>query len=320
MPTEASINENDDDAAVLERLATQASDFERARGDATADREQIRTWGIDAFADLGRIRSKAIDLRPTPPGAEPRTIERELLTRMAKAVRIERRVNELFAWAVNPTQKERARGWLYWVVNTLLEGIHGELDVVASGSVSFRFYSGRLEHVRPVRSYLSHPSAVHALRDFRRALGPATARLEEHDEAVDLVTACAVAMLDDLTRRPSFLAQVDECLALYATTHPSDPYPGGAFSKERFPSHVAERLVNNVRRGLQGHTDQDFWDEFGERLRAQRVGPSVEALDRARDDLLVRNFDMQSWLEMQSDVLCSIYDLSAAPLPGSSEP
>jgi len=211
---------------------------------------------------------------------------------------------------------ERVKGWIYEVLNPVLEAVEQELAFLANGNVTFQMHDKRLQAIRSIHDYLLSDGR-HILRDFVRAERGARARLDEHDGHVADLASAAVSAFDAILRAPGFSDAVDRAFREHLTRCPNDQ-PTGAFPAERLPELVAENLVNNARVLPWSRTDGPFWEAFRERFSAFARTPEHAELARSRKQIIGADLALKKWLEDTSYRLCKAYDVPAAPLSSSA--
>ncbi len=316
MTVAATGSEGSDLPAALQALSDEIAQIEARRTTSEVRSEEIGNWVAASFAQLGRARAQLVNLRPTPSSSESLEVDRSTLELLELALALETRLARLLESGLHRGQRRRAEGWLYWVINPLLDAISGEFDVLRRGGLSYRFYNERLEFIRPISEYLDPPGGRHVLRDYRRAIGEPARRFDLHDAIVVSARDAAIAAHKALVVRAEFQDEVERRLAQFETSHPGAPnYPGGAFPRERFADLVAERVVNEVRRIAPDHTDAEFWREHGEALLASATGAEFESLAFEKRRLMICDLELSRWLEAESARLCADFDLPAAPVP-----
>lgn len=211
----------------------------------------------------------------------------------------------------------RVEGWVYEVINPLLDAMHIEMAFLERGNVTWRFLSRSLEHIRSLDAYLPR-QGLHILRDFQRANRGVQKRLSRHDELVEALAQAALHAHDWLVGSADFRQRVEHNLAEFMRADPEAAHPGGALSPEQFPDLVAEHVVNQTAQLPPHHTDSRFWDRFGVSFLEFKSGPPFRSLDAARTSLLEYDRTLVDWLEKKSFDLCERYDIPAAPIPSLS--
>lgn len=191
--------------------------------------------------------------------------------------------------------------WVHGVLNPWVDALGSELALVKRGGTSWRHWSRRLEFILPMREYVV--SDHHTLDDYLRAQPHVNPYVLEHDKLRDALERAAVALHDDLTRRPEFKDLVANRLAQFLAPAGASSdvviggqrrgasHPGGAIPDEKFASLVAERVINNVDEVPANYTDHQFWTLYRGDFMTMRHGPATHALDTARAALEV--FDVQ---------------------------
>src|SRR5207249_2333500 len=156
----------------------------------------------------------------------------------------------------------RVEGWVYEVINPVLDTLPTEISFLERGNLTWRFLSRNLEHVRPLEEYLS-PQGSHILRDFKSADRSVTQQFHKHDSILDTIVGSANTVYDALIKRDDFQRQVGACLNQFMEGPPRLEFPGGEFLRDKFPGLVAEHVINNVTQVPSYHTDSLFWERFG---------------------------------------------------------
>ncbi len=210
----------------------------------------------------------------------------------------------------------RVEGWVYAVINPLLEAIPIEISFLERGNITWRFYNQQMEYLRPIAGYLT-PDGRHILRDFSMANREAKTPLEKHDEFLHVAMKAAQRAHSELVNRKDFLAKVSAALTEFVEADAKKTYPGGAFPETKFPGLVAEHVVNEVQEIPSHYTDSRFWKRYSGEFLTFAHGLPFEELQRARASLLEHDRSLLEWLEKKSYELCMRHDLPAAPLSGS---
>ncbi len=73
----------------------------------------------------------------------------------------------------------RVEGWVYEVINPILDVLPGEIALLDAGNVTWRFLQRRLEFIRPIAEYLT-PDGLHILHDFGRAHADVPKHVQGH--------------------------------------------------------------------------------------------------------------------------------------------
>lgn len=210
----------------------------------------------------------------------------------------------------------RVEGWVYEVINPILEALPTEISFLEGGNLTWRFLSRNLEHLRPLEEYLS-PQGSHILRDFQLADRQVRQRFSKHDSMLNAIAKSASAAYDALIRRGDFQQKVQGCLNQFMEGPPGLEFPGGEFLKDKFHGLVAEHVINNVTQLPSYHTDSKFWGRFGRELLAFRSDPAFGNLEASRGSFVEYDRSLIDWLKKKSFTLCAKYDIPAAPLSGA---
>jgi hypothetical protein len=176
----------------------------------------------------------------------------------------------------------RVQSWIRTVLNPLIEAVEYELALLKRGSLTWRFYNRRPEHLTHVVAYVS--DSRRALEDLLRARPKMAPPLKDHDRLLEVSVEQAGRAHDGILAKSEFLALVRTKLAEYEATHDPTRRPSGAFEPDKLPSLVAERIVNNdgASVGLR-YTDAEFWNTNHDAFVAIGAGPDLEDLRSAVD-------------------------------------
>ncbi len=211
----------------------------------------------------------------------------------------------------------RVQGWIYAVLNPLVDGLLRERAFLESGNLTWRFYNQNFEFMLPVAGYVG-PGARHTLEDFLKANLTERKVIGRHDALLDQLRVQAREVYEALCANDVFLARVRQKLEQFESGPPSRTYPGGAIPREQFPRLVAERVLNNVSEVPHHHTDKEFWQETSVFFKSFRSEPAFQKLEPAIVSL--RECDARL-IDHLNDVryrFCGKYDLPADPLPSMS--
>lgn len=212
----------------------------------------------------------------------------------------------------------RVEGWIYGVINPILDALPTEISFLDSGNVTWRFLWRKLEFIRPVKDYLS-PQGSHILTDLERSQKDVPDPLRRHDDLVRALADSAAHFHDALVASPDFEQTVWRSVKEFAAQEDAQSLttrvePWGAFRREQFPSLVAEHVVNCTREIPPHHTDARFWEAFGKRFLEFRTNEACRRLDDVRTALTDYDRHLHAWLENKRFELCEEYDIPAAPL------
>lgn len=208
----------------------------------------------------------------------------------------------------------RVQGWIYAVLNSLVDGIIREGKFLETGNLTWRFFTQDFEFLLPAAGYVG-PGAEHTFEDFFRANPKERPSIERHDRFLENLRKRARGAYETLVSNESFVTLAEKRLADYELANRSHGFPGGATLREDFPRLVAERVVNNIQEIPHYFTDAVFWGRYGEDFARFRVGIGFRELDSARE--VLRRYD-SSVIKRLKDLkfgLCETYDLPADPLP-----
>ena len=174
----------------------------------------------------------------------------------------------------------RVQSWIRTVLNPLIEAVEYELPLLSRGSLTWRFFNRRPEHLTHMVAYIS--DSRRALEDLVRARPDVKPPLDEHDRLLEIAVEHAGRAHDGIVAKPEFLTLVKNRLADYEASHNPVDRPNGAFGVDKLPSLVAERMVNNdgPTVGFR-YTDAEFWNTNHDAFMAMATGPSLAELRAA---------------------------------------
>jgi len=204
--------------------------------------------------------------------------------------------------------KERAKAWIYAVINPLMEGLRIEAAFLARKNWTFRPYNKDLEFVRPLESYIefqSRPNWEDFIASNPAIKQQADAR-EQKREQLRKKCEAALGRLDSLA---AFRNKADECLRRYKAERPEANWPGEPTREEQFHRAVAERVINNIQEVLPHYGDSEFWAMFREDLTQSRQGEIFESVDEAGLELEKGNNDLSVALAKVREELAAKLDI-----------
>ena len=211
----------------------------------------------------------------------------------------------------------RVQGWIYLVLNPLVDGIQREIQFLELGNLTWRFQSRTFEFLMIASGYVG-PGARHTFDDFLKANPRDKPPIAQHDTLLVELRNQALTAYEGLCADQAFLRAVSEQLRQYESTPRDSGFAGGALSRAEFPYLVAERILNNVSQVPHHHADSIFWEISRDTFRGFRAGAAFRKLDesirnlRRQDNLLVDRLGKTRYR------LCERYDLPADPLPSMS--
>ena len=213
--------------------------------------------------------------------------------------------------------RERAKAWVYSVINPLLEALKIELNFLSRRNWTFRPYNQELQFIRPLDSYVEFQSRPN-WEDFVASNPSTRQKMETRDRKRDeLRKACQAAFrhLDDLTE---FRQKASDCLSRFRADSPSAGYAGGATPEDNFHRLVAERVINNIVDVPHHDTDHGFWARFRDELIKFRKGPTFEQVDRKGLELEESNSEVSAELAKVRSGLAVKHDIPWAPYEDES--
>jgi hypothetical protein len=208
--------------------------------------------------------------------------------------------------------KERAKAWVYTVINPLREGLQIEAAFLTRKNWTFRPYNKELEFIRPLQSYVEFQSRPN-WEDFMAANPAIKRQVDSREQKREQFRKKCEAALGHLDRVAAFRNKADECLRRYKAERPEAIWPGEPAREEQFHRLVAERLINNIQEVLPHYGDSEFWAMCREDLMQFRQGEVFESLDEAGLELEKSNNDLSVALARVREELAAKLDIPWAP-------
>ncbi len=211
----------------------------------------------------------------------------------------------------------RVQGWIYLVLNPLVDGIQREIHFLELGNLTWRFYSKTFEFLMIASGYVG-PGARHTFDDFLKANPREKPPIAQHDALLVELRNQALIAYEGLCADQTFLRAVSDQLRQFESIPRDSGFPGGALSRAEFPSLVAEHILNNVSQVPHHHTDSVFWETSRDTFNQFRAGSAFRDLDEAIRKLLKHDNLLLDRIGKTRYRLCERYDLPADPLPSMS--
>jgi len=208
---------------------------------------------------------------------------------------------------------ERVKGWVYAILNPVIDGLRRETSLLKTGNLTWRAFSRRCESIRPISDYIDvfHEPILEDLLAEDGALRP---RLEEHDSALSKLEETAARYVQTLIRATPFQKEVAECLKNYSSMRSSNPAFLELTNTERVPEYVAEYLVNSTESLPRHYTMHSFWEAFRDEFAAFKNRQTFVALNTSAGSLRQISEGLQRDLESRRLTLVREYDIPAAPI------
>jgi hypothetical protein len=208
--------------------------------------------------------------------------------------------------------RERAKAWIYSVINPLLEALRTQSVFVKRRNWTFRFSSGNLEFIRPLRAYINYQGRPN-WEDFISSNPSARERIENHDrQREELRKACNLAWFY-LVDLEEFRQKVLTLLNEFRAEEPPANHRVSGLPDEEFHKLVAERIVNDIGNIAEDYRDYRFWSRFRDDLIKFRRGPSFGQMEQAGLDLSNANDEVAAELARVREELASKLDIPWAP-------
>ena len=208
--------------------------------------------------------------------------------------------------------RERAKAWIYSVINPLLEALRTQSVFLKRRNWTFRFSSGNLDFIRPLDAYITYQGRPN-WEDFIASNPSARERIENRDrQREELRKACNLAWryLVDLEE---FKQTVLTCLGRFRAEEAPANCSVSGLPDEEFHKLVAERIVNGIGSLAEDHRDVRFWSRFRDEVMQFRRGPVFEQMEQAGLDLSNANDEVAAELARVREELASKLDVPWAP-------
>jgi hypothetical protein len=206
---------------------------------------------------------------------------------------------------------ERAKAWIYSVLNPLMEDLRAENTLLAKKNVTWRYQTAEMEFIRQTRDLIS-PSARPNYDDLLRGRPDLQPIMRDRDTKVETLNQAALACWKYLTEGAWFQSHVQQNLQMW--TEEGHPYPGGPIPKEEFWQLVAEYVLNDTQTLPYHYSSQQFWSRFRAIFIIFRATPPFSELEQAISALKKANEALIGTLDQTRSHLCEEYDIPAAPI------
>lgn len=205
---------------------------------------------------------------------------------------------------------QRAKAWVYSVINPLLEALQGENTLLASKNITWRYHTQRMEFMLPTREHIQ-PSARPNYDDLLRGYADVKPQMEQRDLKLEVLSRVAVGCWEHLTKYDLLKPIVEGLLRQWKEE--GNPYPGGAVPEEEFWLLIAEHVMNNAQELPYHYTNRAFWSRFRQNLLAWRMADPFSKLEKSVADLVESNETLVDRLDRARSSLCEEYNIPAAP-------
>lgn len=205
---------------------------------------------------------------------------------------------------------QRAKAWVYSVINPLLEALQGENTLLASKNITWRYHTQRMEFMLPTREHIQ-PSARPNYDDLLRGYADVKPQMEQRDLKLEVLSRVAVGCWEHLTKYDLLKPIVEGLLRQWKEE--GNPYPGGAVPEEEFWLLIAEHVMNNAQELPYHYTNRAFWSRFRQNLLAWRMADPFSKLEKSVADLVKSNETLVDRLDRARSSLCEEYNIPAAP-------
>jgi hypothetical protein len=208
--------------------------------------------------------------------------------------------------------KERAKAWIYAVINPLLEGLRTHAYFLKGKNWTFRGDTQDLEFIRPLEAYVERFTFPN-FEDFVASNPTIGREIAKHDELrKNLLERCRAAF-KHLFELESFQKKAASCLSLYREAEQTSSYRTGEREEQSFRRLAAELVVNNIRELPVHYLDSGFWHKFASEFLVLRSGKVFGQVDQAGVELQRHDQRLSAALiKLRSD-LAEKYDVPHAP-------
>ena len=166
---------------------------------------------------------------------------------------------------------ELARAWVVTVINPILDGLRREQNLLDQKNWSWRYITGRFEHIAPIIDYIdvryhdNHEEFCHQYPEIARLIS-------KHDQALDdLAKALSQAYgrlleMEELRRELERIRE--ECT----------DYQGlwRDIEESEHIKIIAEHMLNTTPSLSQIYMDYRFWNKFRDRFINLRIHPGIK--------------------------------------------
>jgi hypothetical protein len=224
-------------------------------------------------------------------------------------------MNKSIDWKPKKHSK-RVEAWIYTVINPIVECLQRELELLATGNLSWRFYSLRCEFIRPIQEYVDSAQWPN-YSDFLLENQEFKERFQFHDSGLDALNNSASALFSALISNPQFLQVVESSCRAYEEARKRDPMASDLTDmRQDISKYAAEYLIDNYR-ALPAHYNMaKFWTIASDSMHTFRSSSNL--FGAVQEHVLVLKGESQRLsldLEHHRLGFARSFDIPAAPVP-----
>lgn len=210
-----------------------------------------------------------------------------------------------------PKGRQRAKSWVYYVINPLVSALEAEKRFLEKGNLTFRFRDGQPEYVGlDAQDYLD-PNGRLILRDWLRSEPGEAERLERHFAMVKEAASEAAQLHQELSTDLNFGRELQRTLGEFQSS-------GGEVDRylsDNLARLAAERLVNGITELPANYSDAEFWRQCGASISKEFAAtPRFDRFRTSLSDAANDAQDLINHLESKRDEYCDRFDIPAAPV------
>ncbi len=209
---------------------------------------------------------------------------------------------------------QRVAAWIYGVINSILESLQREMDLLDRGNLTWRSDTGRCDVIRAIQEYVESsqwPNYFDFLADNPQFLPS----FESHDESLGKLNAKARELYAWLLRWEQLSVTVEALLDTYEGERASDPQATSlTYMRADLPKEVAANLINNVQALPSHFVISKFWAKAAKNLLQFRNLPEFRPLHIAKEELKGNSLSLKGTLEGHRLALSRKFDVPAAPI------
>jgi hypothetical protein len=201
-------------------------------------------------------------------------------------------------------------------LNPVLELLQREVELLAGGTLTWRFASGRCEFIRVIQEYVDSRQWPNYY-DFLAEHPEFVKAFKQHDEQLEKLNSSVAQTYDWLLSQHDFSETIKRLAAQYNDQPMSRTFPGASLgSEDDLVKYCAEYLINNLRELPSHYSLSGFWNSSNALLLGFRNLPRFKLLEKASEQLLLSSEKLKDVLESRRLSLSREFDVPAAPVPG----
>ncbi len=210
--------------------------------------------------------------------------------------------------ATPPFGPNIVRAWFETAINPLLSGLESEAALLRNGNFSWRWHTGRMLAIMPVRSRLFSYGRAANFDQFLRFHEESASVCEKHDRQVKELAESSQDLFDSLLTDQDFRALVSDSVQALLEDEPSP----------MMTEWIAEHVVNGSGELGAHYVIAPLWNKFRDQLLAVRLAPRHNFLSEKQEEigrnLLQTVTDLMSCLTDARQSLSLKFDIPPEPL------